>query len=127
MFSTDIIENCKHFDPAVFSDLYKDAHGFRPRFSLSGKTSEELDELWLATERALEREMEWAAEREQIGKQRLTADIDALAAEHGIGRRDALRWIMQAHGLTEGDEGVEEVVAIYGAPYAMAAELRGEG
>ena len=124
MIADSVLAACKHFDPQCWSDLHKDAYGFRPRGDLSAKSAAELDEIWLATQRALAVEMEASRASEEAGGKRLSEELDKMVEDHGITRADALRWLMQAEGLEAGERGeVEHLCYLYGAPWAMAEEL----
>lgn len=101
--NSDVLAQCQHFDPQIWSDLYKDAMGFRPRFDLSDYSASDLDRLWNDTCVALDETME----REKIAHAdalvRFNQRIERMVTEYGAQDRDqAMRWISQAEGC-EGD------------------------
>lgn len=93
------IDSCRVFCPVTWSDLYKDAHGIRPRQSLAGYSAEQLDALWERTIRAKDEELE----RERAAEREAVARFDALVERMiGYGARDyatAVRWIADGDDL----------------------------
>ena len=83
----------QRFDANIYSDLHKDAYGFRPRMDYSVYTDEELDALWDQACDDLEREMERERQAELKAREDFEADIQ-LHIEHGApSRLDAILWM----------------------------------
>jgi hypothetical protein len=109
------------FDYDVFSDLYKDVNGFRPRgheFYAPETTDERRQEIWDFYCEQLDREM--TAEREREG--RATTDFeDRVAGLLAVGagdRETAIRWLMDAEDV-DGDVGYFEYKLGLPAGYLM--------
>lgn len=98
MINPDALAACREFDPQIFSDLYKDAYGFRPRMDLRDHTAKELDALWRSTAEAQGRAMR----EEKARESRAVAAFDALVDETiALGAGDyptAVRWLLDAGG-----------------------------
>lgn len=95
------------FDADIFSDLYKDAYGFRPRhhrFYDEATTDEERQEMWDYTCQVLEETI--AQEREH--KARCLRDFEALVQKTiELGARDeetALRWLTSDETFYSGQD-----------------------
>ena len=95
------------FDADIFSDLYKDAYGFRPRYHRfydEATTDEERQEMWDCTCQVLDETM--AQEREH--KQRCLRDFEALVQKTiELGARDeetALRWLTSDETFYSGQD-----------------------
>jgi hypothetical protein len=93
------------FEYDLFSDLYKDAHGFRPRyheFYEDDTTDERRQEIWDYTCEVLEETI--AQEREH--EQRCLRDFEALVEqtiELGAGDEEtALRWLTSSEEFYSG-------------------------
>lgn len=90
----EVLAACSRFCPDTWSDLYKDAHGFRPRYGLGDKTAEQLDALWDRTVSDLEHTM---AEEDRQEALALAAWNKLVEETIGYGAGDyatAVRWIM---------------------------------
>ena len=95
------------FDADIFSDLYKDAYGMRPRYHRfydEDTTDEERQVIWDDTLVALEETM--AAEREH--EARCLRDFEALVQKTiDLGARDeetALRWLTSDEEFYSGQD-----------------------
>ncbi len=105
-----------------FSDRYKEAHGVRPRFDVSGWTEadfatqfESLGRICQENEAVRARfESEAAAEFEKI--------VSGLLARGAVDRSTAVRWLMDAEGVG-GD--VRYFEYAMGLPYHYLAEKVG--
>jgi hypothetical protein len=98
------------FDMTIWSDLHKDAYGFRPRDGarIAALTDDEKQAEWDRMIRDLDREME----REQIAQQEATVAFEELVAgtiANGAGdRATAIRWLLDALTWAQGDIGALE-------------------
>lgn len=95
------------FDADIFSDLYKDAYGFRPRYHRfydEATTDEERQEMWDYTCQVLEETI--AQEREH--EARCLRDFEALVQKTiELGARDeetALRWLTSDETFYSGQD-----------------------
>ena len=102
-----IYHECERFDPQIFSDLYKDAYGFRPRFSLDDYSYEELDELWDETLEAQQEEMKREEELQERNFKIFKNRLDKMMSQHNISKATALRWMIDA-------DMIEEDIELYG-------------
>lgn len=129
--TTETLAACTEFDMQIWSDLYRDAHGFRPRFDLSNYSAAELDALWLSTYAALEDSME------QDERNELEAELEfdsALQRLMGLGAgslRQAFRWLLDAEGVDLRNLSAGEVKYelegfcwSFGLPFRMVPELQ---
>jgi len=116
----------KFFDPAIWSDLYKDAYGTRPRFSLRDKTPQELDMLWHETCLALENTIRVNRDNEAHARVAFYDRLDGMVQNFNLTRKTALRWMLQADGVQPEEiemYGYEAACYEYGLSYSMAKEL----
>lgn len=98
------------FDYDVFSDLYKDAYGFRPRgheFYAPETTDERRQEIWDFTVRALDAEMSREKAEQAAAAERFEARIAKTLELGAADRETAIRWLMDADGV-DGDVGYFE-------------------
>jgi len=106
---------------SIYWDMYKDAHGFRPRHV---NTLHWTEEMFLAEFEALElvirqEELQRAfAEGKAI--ERFEARVDDLMATGAQDRATAIRWIMDAEGA-DGD--TEYADYLLGLPYGYIANF----
>ena len=109
------------YDENIFSDLYKDAHGHRPRgHRFYDATPDEKEVIWNDTLHALEVTIEddKAAEVAAIETfEKNIADIEVMAGN----RKTAIRWFVESLELSDGDKmyGGEYVCHSLGLPYKM--------
>lgn len=85
-------------DGSIFSDLYKDIYGMRPRF-FSFKNRKEFDS---AFKQLAEQAKEDAIERAKIYERNaddLDFMIENLQQDHTIDRATAIRWLIEAENL----------------------------
>lgn len=118
----DVIDACERFCIVTWSDVYKDAHGVRPRWSLEGKTAADLDAMWDRTIEAADEAMDREETREIEAEIAFDAALDKLVALGAGNRRTAFRWMLDAEGISGEDMGY----ACYclNLPYRMEAELK---
>ncbi len=85
-------------DYAIYSDLHKDARGFRPTNWTRIRDLNEAD--FNAAMGSLHAELVRAladdAESEAVAVRKLTDTVHDMVEEHGINRADALRWLADA-------------------------------
>ena len=110
------------YDEDIFSDMHKDAYGFRPRgHEFYDATPERKQEIWDSVCEDVEREIE----REALAQSEAVADFRQKVVDMmGIGARDehqAKKWIIQGLGATATDlmYGGEWVCFELGLPYSM--------
>ena len=92
------VSECRQFDPQIWSDLYKDAHGSRPRFSLADYSPADLDALWARTCSALEDTLDEESTREAEAAIAFDAELSALQRMGAASDHDAFKWFCQARG-----------------------------
>ena len=89
------------FDDSIFSDLHKDAYGFRPRgHEYFEAAPERKQEIWVQTIEALEAAQEEEARREQEAVAEFEAQITRVIKAGAGDRITALRWMIQPAGET---------------------------
>ena len=103
------LSECERFDAQIFSDLFKDAYGHRPRFSLAGYSAAELDALWEHTCREHEIEMEREERLEQEAMARFEDLLNSVADSGAGNHKTALRWLLEA----EGEDGMNGDVSYF--------------
>lgn len=105
----------------LYSDVYKDAYGFRPRLDMSAWTLKEIDEgiADLASEaRAVE---EQRILDEQSDYRTWKKRIQAVSADNNVTFATALRWDFQAEELELAD--VDFYCYLQGLDYGRAQEI----
>jgi hypothetical protein len=109
------------YDENLFSDLYQDAHGFRPRgHRFYDATPDEKEVIWNDTLNDLKVTIEdcKAAEVAAIETfEKNIADIEVMAGN----RKTAIRWFVESLELSDDDKmyGGEYVCYSLGLPYKM--------
>ena len=88
----------------MISDLSKDATGARLRFDWTAMSDEELQKWWdyLNDTAVMSRALE--AEHNATALVEYEAHLNTMVSDHGISKADAIRWDMQAEGITENHE-----------------------
>ncbi len=86
-------ENC-----SIFSDLYKDAHGFRPRFDVSDWTDEDFRTEFVRLGAIIHENVELEKLAEQAAIVEFEATIVRLIEKGAKDRATAIRWMMDAEG-----------------------------
>lgn len=83
---------------SIYSDMYKDVHGFRPR----GYTTMSESELEKALD-SLSAELESVIDEEQADQQRAVAkfeaSVESTIASGATDRKTAIKWLLEADGL----------------------------
>jgi len=94
------------FDENIFSDLHKDARGYRPRgheFYADETTDQRKQELWDSMCEELEQAM-LEESRQELDAQRRFELLVAETIDAGAGdRTTAIRWILDAEGFDAHD------------------------
>ena len=99
----------------TYWDMYKDAHGFRPRhIDTSGWTMEQFEAEFKELEQVIEREHTLRLERESSASHEFEMRVADLLRSGAKDRAMALRWIHEAEG-TNGDD--EFLCWTVGLPY----------
>ena len=119
--TAETLEACNHFDIAIYSDLYKDVYGCRPRGeNLSIYTAEELDVKWNNLCEMLSEEIDREKERELQAENDFTDLVYTTMNTYGITSARALEWM----GVRkESFYGWESVCYEYGLPYNFKDQL----
>jgi hypothetical protein len=103
-----------------FWDMYKDAHGFRPRgIDTSTWTLEDFDYEFADLGKAIERENDQRREDEIVAMTAFEARVTANIAIGAGDRETAIRWMHEAHS-TNGDD--EYLCYLLGLPYSFFRE-----
>lgn len=96
------------FDADVFSDLYKDTYGFRPRgtvFYHPDTTDDQRQAIWddllIAHERAMDDYSAAIVAADEAFEKQIAANINYGAAD----RATAIRWIIESYELIDNDFG----------------------
>jgi hypothetical protein len=80
----------------TYSDMFKDAHGFRPRGMLMPTTEEEYEEEFTRLQRLIGIHMAEEAEFEELAIEEFKKNLDSVIAA-GAGDRDtAIRWMAES-------------------------------
>ena len=116
------------FDEKLFSDLHKDAYGFRPARDHNFyvvQSPETKEEIWSG----VIFDLEMSIEREKTEKTRNGERFEILISTNiAIGAKDrktAIRWLLEAEDLIEDMKfyGGEAACYRFGLPYSMDKEL----
>lgn len=102
-----------------FSDLHKDAYGFRPgphQFELwNSMNDEQLDAEEAYLYQAIQQSVREEEEAERRAAQQFEAYIAKLMADHSIDRATAIRWDMEAEDVQ--GYGLDGYRYAHGLPY----------
>ena len=94
------------YDVDSFSDLYKEANGFRPGSSyyewMQVATSEELQKEWNFLCRTADLREQARQQDEAASLELLEIQLTKMMADNKVDRATAIRWLDDAHG-TNGD------------------------
>ena len=112
-----------HFSETMLSDMFKDAHGFRPRHYKEWWTEDELKAEYDYLQRAIEDEMA----RQDAAEAKAEIEFEKMIAETiNIGAKDrdtAIRWLMQAEDVdTRYVQDVEQFFWSLGLSYEKYTE-----
>lgn len=95
------------YDESIFSDLHKDAYGFRPSSASyeawAAMTPDEKQAEWDYLCAALERTMDEDARREAAAVERFEKRVMETMAVGAKDRATAIRWILEGMELSEMD------------------------
>jgi hypothetical protein len=106
---------------SIYSDMYKDAHGFRPRHVDTTHWTEEMfSEEFAALELVIRQEELQRAFAEGKAAARFEARVDDLMATGAKDAETAIRWIMEAEGAN-GDQAFAEY--LLGLPYGFITKF----
>lgn len=95
-----------------YSDVFKDAHGFRPRQDTSSWTLEDFDRELARLYVICEREREWQAMEDAQAIKEFEATVAKLIARGAKHRETAIEWLLDGNG---GD--TESLCYHMGLPY----------
>ena len=100
----DINELTKSHDGDIYSDLYKDVYGSRPRYAQFA-SMEEFDTDFEALVNMLNKQMDEEAKQQLINRERFEQRVkDTMALVRGINRARAIEIIADAEGELESME-----------------------
>lgn len=110
-------------DLSVYSDLYKDVYGMRPRTF----TFDSLESYKAEMDRLVE-ELAEVEEEEAARQERAVTEWEAHIAEimqmHNVPEATAIRWSMQAEGLDPSEMyDIEQYIYNNGLPWSSQAQL----
>ena len=103
----------------TFWDMYKDAHGFRPRhIDTNGWSEEDFEREFRLLGEVIEQENARRLESEHVAKVRFEIRVQSIIEMGAKDREMALRWIHEAEG-SDGDN--EYLCYLLGLPYRYFA------
>ena len=114
-------------DAAIYSDVYKSAHGFRPRGEIVFTSIEELDNEWDKLQQYIEVNQIQDKECAEAGWDKLVSDIERNTTIGAKSKRDAFRWIADANDTEVDMYGVDYILFVYGInvdPYGYIKKLK---
>lgn len=96
------------FDADIFSDLYKDVHGIRPRgHEFYTASDERKQEIWDFTLKCLEQEIKEMDARKERAEEAFAALVVSTMKQGAADEDTAVRWLLEGEGVepayTEGD------------------------
>jgi hypothetical protein len=104
----------------TYWDMYKDAHGFRPRHvDTSTWTLEQFEEEFKSLEDIIDRENTLRLEREDAASHEFEMRVQDLLRSGAKNREMAMRWVHEAEG-SNGDD--EYLCFLIGLPYGYFKE-----
>jgi hypothetical protein len=111
------------YDDDVFSDLYKDIHGYRPRHHPYWTSLPAEKQVWW--DQLLVQHEEHYREEEEREKEILAsweAQVSVIMDSFRLDRPTAIRWLLQAEGL-EDEEDRDYCCYCMGLPYGTLKEV----
>lgn len=108
------------FDADLFSDFYKETHGFRPRshaFYNPATSDDERQKMWDALMSAHDREMERYQQEQLNAISQFETSIDQLIKCGAKDRETAIRWIRDAQDEIDQRYGDDYLEFLFGLPY----------
>lgn len=106
----EVLAATERFDVQIYSDLYKDTYGVRPRSGLGHMTAGQLDAMWDRLVGAHEYEIRAEDRRESAAMTRWDQLVENTMAAGAGDYATAVRWIMQA----EDDPDLDYVLWVHG-------------
>lgn len=98
----EVLAECQSFDPQIWSDLHKDAYGYRPRADMSHMSANELDQLWDFACFDLQTAMTRERREQEDALARFQNRLRFIQSEYGAkDQEQAMRWIAQAEGCED--------------------------
>jgi hypothetical protein len=113
------------FDEQIVSDLYKDAHGFRPReyfwSEWNNSTDDQKQELWDGLINDLEYSIEEEKRIRAEAVDQFEAQVEYCLEMGATSRENAIRWIIESLQFDEVDlmYGGSRICYELGLPYSM--------
>jgi hypothetical protein len=98
----------------IYSDMHKDAYGFRPRFNYGNYTLEQLNAEFETMSKIIEQEDSTRKDAEVKAVVRFEKQLASMMQDGAQTRQQALKWIHDAEG-SAGDESYLEY--LLGLPY----------
>jgi hypothetical protein len=98
----------------IYSDMHKDAYGFRPRFDYSNYTLEQFTAEFETMGKVIEQENSTRKDAEVKAVKRFEKQLASMMQDGAQTRQQALKWIHDAEG-SGGDESYLEY--LIGLPY----------
>ena len=90
---------------SIFWDMYKDAHGFRPRgFDCSGWTEEDFNDQFEYLARVIQENYQRQLVREEMAIREFEQRMAAMMQSYSIDRATAMSWIHEAEETGGDDE-----------------------
>ena len=114
------------YDVQLFSDLHKDAYGFRPRtHEFYDATPARKQEIWNQALAALKASMDEEKQRKDAAVKEFEGEINGYMQKYEADRATAIRWILQARPHDVDMAGIDGSFMCYlmGLPYEYAPEL----
>tara|TARA_Y100000310_G_scaffold332047_1_gene406836 strand:- start:9492 stop:9950 length:459 start_codon:yes stop_codon:yes gene_type:complete len=112
------------YDEALFSDLYKDVNGFRPRnHEFYSATPERKEEIWLSLVNEAADALTESEAMDRRNVEKFDNDIKKLIETGAKDRDEAIRWYVDSLDLSDDDlmYGGEYICHVAGLPYSMTA------
>ena len=92
------------FDIEIFSDLFKDAHGFRPRgheFFYKDTTDSRRQEIWASTLVALDERTASIESEEALAVEEFNKAVSRVIESGANDELTALRWMLESESVTD--------------------------
>jgi hypothetical protein len=112
------------FDTDLFSDMHKDAYGFRPRnhrFYDPSTSDDEKQRIWDATYEEVVREINRAKAEQAEAAKSFETRVDQLIKVGAGDRETALRWLFEAQDEFDRMYGAERMEWEFGLEYGYLA------
>jgi len=111
---------------AIYSDLYKDVYGSRPR-NVVFASREAFNEEWDYLEGALERNMEREAQEQALAMEQFVTAVNIVRGTMRCGLQKAIDTLIEADAALDVDfYGYEEVEYAYGLKYGSIKKMLDE-